>query len=91
MFAEFCHFCDFGNISIFPGYDNIQNDMKSNLHQLKIMEHGNSFDSLGQGLAIKYMFRVTSVYFVSFNFYSSLVLSVTKVFLSLQVCSLMSL
>lgn len=59
---------------------------RSDLHQLKIMEHGT-----GSGLAIKYMFRVPSVYFVPFNFYNSLIPSVTKVFLSLQVCFLMSL
>lgn len=66
-----------------------QNDLirRFHLHQLKIMEHKTTgwLWHSGLGLAIKYMFRVTSVYLVFFNFNNYLILSLAKVFLSLQV------
>lgn len=63
-----------------------------NIHQFEIMEQETGLLWLcGLGLATKCMSHVTSVYLVSFYFINHSVLNVMKVFLSLQVCFLMSL
>lgn len=68
-------------------------DVGFNIHPLTIMGHETTcwlpLSSLG--LASTWVCRVTSVYLVSFYFNSYLILNLTKAFLSLQACFLMSL